>query len=146
MRFLTASMASLALAFGGTNSAVAQDEAAPDMLMTEALVCATLATFLSASAEDEGDAEAAAYFDDRGQRWLYMAMVRDGADGEIAEAKFFELIEAFTAEIESFGEDAAGIEAFLEDGVKGCVALREAHQEEYDSIELEEAAEEEEVE
>lgn len=141
MKRFVGSLAVLALATGSVPVVSAQDEAAvPELDIKVALGCAALATFFSAASEGEPEEEA--FFDDRGQRWLAMAMVREGADGEVAEEKYFELIESLTTTIEGFGDDDAAIEEFLIAGVTACGTLREVHQEEFDAIDLEEEVEE----
>ena len=102
------------------------------------LRCAVLSTVFAAAEDGEGgDKQTEAYHNDRGQRFLHMAMVRDGAKGEKAAAEFEPLIGRLVTKIDSFGEDQKGLEEFLTEGATACAELSVVFKDEFDAVKIE---------
>ena len=100
-----------------------------------ALTCGAVHVVLSGTQEQQGDAEGAAMLQDVASRWLVMAIMRNGSDGQRAPDDFDARIEALIDRI----EDTAGEEAetFLTEAIERCDAMQKAHADEVDAIDLE---------
>ncbi|WP_379548834.1 hypothetical protein ACFCW2_06610 [Qipengyuania sp. DSG2-2] len=116
--------------------AQAQAQAEDEVLdYQSAMRCSAVYAFMSAMGEDEQDAETIAAMDEFGQRWLIMAMERDGEDGTRAIAELEPVAEALVSKVEELGEAEA--EAFLIDHLTRCDTLEETYSEEFYGIDLE---------
>ncbi len=114
----------------------AQAQAEDEVLdYQSAMRCSAVYAFMSAMGEDEQDAETIAAMDEFGQRWLIMAMERDGEDGTRAIAELEPVAEALVSKVEELGE-AEG-EAFLIDHLTRCDTLEETNSVEFYGIDLE---------
>ena len=139
MKKIAGFLAVASLGLAGSAPAQAEEDVA--LPYDVPLKCAALSTFFAASEAEDGDPEQEAFHNEQGQRFLFMAMVRDGADGEVAGAEFEPLIGRLFDKIESYGDDVDALEGFLIEGATACAELRDVFQEEFDAIELEEKAE-----
>lgn len=101
-----------------------------------AMRCGALNVLLSIAQEDEKNSDNVKPYDDHGTRWLVLAMLRDGNDGNTAQAEFEDITIALVDKIETFGGDDAKIDAFLSDVAAKCDDLRQKHKIEFDTVEI----------
>tara|TARA_R110002033_G_scaffold5739_6_gene24127 strand:+ start:1954 stop:2376 length:423 start_codon:yes stop_codon:yes gene_type:complete len=97
--------------------------------------CSAYHVYMAAVLEEEGEKEAA-YFKERGVKWLALSYVRDGEDGKRADRELEPLLEKLDQRVEKF-ESEVEIEKFLTGINMRCETYEKYVQTEFDAIEIE---------
>lgn len=101
----------------------------------DSLGCFAAYSLMQASAE-EGSEEAAS-LEDAMIRWSFMAVTRDGEDGDRAMRETEPAVAALINKLDAFDEDEAAAEGHFNGVVEKCLASQESNQEEFDSLDVE---------
>lgn len=100
-----------------------------------AIRCSAYNVYMAAILEDEG-AEEAAYFDERGVKWLALAYARDGENGKRADKELEPLLEQLAEKVEKTGS-GEDLENFLTDIYAKCEELANLVRVEFDAVVIE---------
>jgi hypothetical protein len=96
----------------------------------EAMECGAVFTFLSSTSEGSTAAE----YEERGAKWLVIAMRRDGTpDGRLAEAEFIPMVEDLVETLEQAPDPNAG-DRFLDDMIGFCETKEQVIADEFNRI------------
>ena len=99
------------------------------------LGCFAAYSLMQATAEE--GSEDAALLEDVMTRWSFMAVTRDGEDGDRVMREAETAIGALIDKLDAFGEDQAAAEGHFNGMVEQCLALQASNQEEFDAIDVE---------
>jgi|GEM_PF-3452589 len=97
--------------------------------------CSAYHVYMAAVLEEEG-AKEAAYFKERGVKWLALSYARDGQDGKRADRELEPLLKKLDQRVEKFESDVE-IEKFLTGINEKCETYEKYVQTEFDAIEIE---------
>ena len=113
-----------------------EDSPAGEATYEDSMRCAALYLHSAVQLGDD-DSRFEAILEDRATRWLTMAMMRDGEEGDRAERELDTVFEGLTAKLDGFGDDEEARNDFALEHYHRCDLLEAANAEEFQSIELE---------
>lgn len=129
----TGFVSALALMAAVATPVAAQSDEARDqggVSYVEAMECSAVFTYLSST----GEGRSAAEYEERGAKWLVIAMRRDGTpDGRLADAELIPMVEDLIETLEQVPDPNAG-DSFLDDMIGFCEAKEQVIADEFNRI------------